>query len=923
MDTTHHDGSSAPSFGAAWRLGPRFVMRLGGLPLSAVHALRCSEARRDADLLIQDEAALRAAGAELADRLGALVGSLHPDERRAVLALRRHVFNNRLPGDRPAAEALAARLGKPVGEELAAWLAARAGHDEARTRLAEELAAQLRRSRGELRRLAGEERLRRGLLLASPTLEGRLDDYAAGLRPESDKRTRKQERALLHYLHRTACKTSPFSTFTSVAAGAFLPGPSGAVVFDDEQRSHPRLNVAVLARLAQVAAADRARRDDLPVAPAAGLALAETRVRYVRRSLTTGDDSRSVAFDTAEDRVYFLRRSGVLDRLLGFLADRPDARCGELLQKLREDTSATEEEAEHYLAALLDLGLLQLPALATDVHDRNPLAAFRERLRALDRPWAADTADRLGAVADRIERYRDAGAAERRKLLTALRRDLLAVQTELGAADASVPQVLLYEDAAVGAVAADRDTWDRLAEPLAQLAPLLAAYDPQLAGRLTFKGFFVARFGSGGRCEDLLTLVHDFHEDIYDRYLDFAARPGRAAPDGGRPPEENWLRQPEITAINRARAELTAQLRALWSDHSDHQGGSAELFLSPQAVSAAAAHLGALPRAFQPQSHFVQWVRRTDDPLLVLNNAYGGLGYPFTRFTHCLREENGDEVGEALRAQLREHHPDGAVFAEVTAGAATTNLNLHDRLTDYEIVCPGETSTADPDARLDLDDLYVVHDEKDDRLVLRSRRLEREVVPLYLGYLVSVALPEIPRTLLLLSPAFQAQPDPWRGVPEGPAVEGVTTRPRLRYGALVLQRRSWTATTDVLPRREPGGDETPWYLAWLRWRARHGLPDQVFARIRPDAASGGGPDDKPQYVDFDSPLSLLALDAALAERPGRVVFEEMLPSGDELAARSAAAGHVSELVVELLPAIAASQASRSTEAAQATEEGPR
>ncbi len=342
-------------------------------------------------------------------------------------------------------------------------------------------------------------------------------------------------------------------------------------------------------------------------------------------------------------------------------------------------------------------------------------------------------------------------------------------------------------------------------------------------------------------------------------------------------------------------------MRELWSGN---QGESPELFLTPQAVAAATAHLGALPRAFQPQSHFLQWVRRADDPLLVLNNAYGGLGYPFTRFTHCLRDEDGGEVAEALRAHLRANRPEGAVFAEVTAGAATTNLNLHDRLTDYEIVCPGETGTAEPDARLDLDDLYVVHDETDDRLVLRSRRLDREVVPLYLGYLVSVALPEIPRTLLLLSPAFQAQLDPWRGVPEGPAVDGVTTRPRLRYGALVLQRRSWTAAAGSLPRREAGGDEAEWYLAWLRLRARHGLPAQVFARIRQDAAAGAPDRDKPQYVDFDSPLSLLALDAALAERPGRVVFEEMLPAGHELAARSGAGDHVSELVVELLPTTA-------------------
>jgi hypothetical protein len=250
--------------------------------------------------------------------------------------------------------------------------------------------------------------------------------------------------------------------------------------------------------------------------------------------------------------------------------------------------------------------------------------------------------------------------------------------------------------------------------------------------------------------------------------------------------------------------------------------------------------------------------------------------------------------------------PDGAVFAEVTAGAATTNLNLHGRLTDYEIVCPGETSTALPDARLDLDDLYAEHDERQDRLVLRSRRLEREVVPLYLGYLVPMVLPEVPRTLLLFSPTSRSRPEVWRGVPEGPERGGVTSRPRVRYRSLVLHRRRWTAAPGALPVRTPGADDAAWYLAWQRWRREHGLPARVFATVRPAddgtgpaAAFGGGA--KPQYVDFDSPLSLTALEGLLAGGPVRTVFEEMLPEQDELHVRSPRGRHVAEVALEIVP----------------------
>jgi hypothetical protein len=372
---------------------------------------------------------------------------------------------------------------------------------------------------------------------------------------------------------------------------------------------------------------------------------------------------------------------------------------------------------------------------------------------------------------------------------------------------------------------------------------------------------------------------------------------------------------PEVTALDRARAEFTRRMRALWAAHPD---GGDELRLDEAAVDAVRDELAPLGTPFAPQSHFVQLAEAQEgadagpgaEPLVVLNNSYGGLCFPFTRFTHCFDDRG---LTADLRAALRERTPPGAVFAEVTAGSATTNLNLHGRLTDHEIVCPGETTTAPPQARIDLEDLYAEHDEATDRLVLRSRRLGREVVPLYLGYLVPMVLPEVPRTLLLLSPTSRARPDAWRGVPEGPEHDGVSARPRVRYRSLVLHRRRWSAAPGALPVRAPGADEATAYLAWQRWRRRHGLPARVFATVRPEADGGGpgaafGGGAKPHYVDFDSPLSLTALEGLLAGGPVRTVFEEMLPGQDALHVRSPQGRHVAELALEIIPRPAAAPA---------------
>lgn len=898
-----------PTARDAAALCPRFMLRLAGLPVEAAQRLRSPDARRWADHVLDEERRLAGAGARLSDPLAALVADNDDDAmRREVLRLRRAVFNNRLPQDVPGALALAARLDGPTGVELSAWLRDRQAWEERRALGRTVLEAAFGEGRAALRELAAGEQLRNGLLLASPTLDGQLDAYVRGDAAASGKRGRKIERSLLAYLYRTACKTSPFSTFTGVAVGEFRADgePGGSVRVAERWTGHARLNVVVLRRLADAIAADPERRGDLLVSLASGWELDDERVRFVRRSVTAGDDSAAVSFDAARDRLFFLRRSGALEGLLGLLRERPRLRHRDLAAWLCRERGATAEEAERYLSALLQLGIVQLNSLHPDVHSRDPLRDFREALREVGRPWATALAGRLEETAAAVAAYAGAPLDRRRELLGGLRRELPAVVESLGTSGTTLPQTLLYEDAraADGPVTADLRRWTELAgAPLRSLARILPAFDVSLAQRLTFKGFFLARYGRGGRCDDLLRLVHDFHEDLFEQYLLFTSR--RPPHDGreGHQPEENWLGLPQITALDRARAAFVAGMREAWRNR-DTGPGARELRIDDGLVDAVAGELAPLPRGFAPQSHFLQLADRAGDPLVVLNGSYGGLCFPFTRFTHCF-DTAADSPGlsERLLTTLRAAQPEGAVFAEITAGSATTNLNLHGRLTDYQILCPGETGSAPPGARIHLDDLFVEHDTAEDRLVVRSRRLGKEVVPLYLGYLVPMVLPEIPRTLLLLSPTSKTALDVWTGVPEAPAVDGVTTRPRVRHGSVVLSRRRWTADATALPRRTAGEDDADWFLRWQRWRRRHGVPARAFATVLPGAGAPAGwaGGSKPHYVDFDGPLSLLALEGLVKDPAGRVVLEEMLPAEDDLHVTSDRGRHVAELAVELFP----------------------
>lgn len=876
-----------------------FMIRVAGLPIETVHGLRCPESRRWADEVLATTEELRAVGERVGDLLHALVGANEDDAvRRRLLKLRREVFNNRLPLNGDSALALVRALDQSAGEHLAGWLAGRHRLAGLEAEGAALLAAESGRSRAELRRLVGEERLRGGLLLASPSLDAQLDAFAGTAPERAGKKQRKIERSLLAYLYRTVCKTSPFSTFTGVALGEF--GHGGLEVrIDDEWTSHPRLSVVAVARLAEAVVADPVRRADLPVTPASGWGRDDDRVRYVRRWVTAGDDDTAVTFDAVKDRLFFLRRSGTLERLLSLFEERGTLRYGELSAWLAADRGAPADEVEQYLDALLDLGMVQVPCLRTEVHDTDPLRAFQESLRAVGRPWARQLADRLEAPIACVDSFAAAGPAERGELMRRLREGLRTVQEELGAARVRVPQTVLYEDAAAGRdVTLGLDAWTQLAaEPLSAVEGILPAFDLTLPQRITFQGFFLARYGPGGRCDDLLKLVHDFHEDFFDQYMSFTA--GRTSFDaqGRYVPEENWLGLARLKALDTARQSFVDRMRALWDRAAgeaaaDGTAGVDELVLDDAFLADVAGELADVAPKFAPMSHHLQLAHGAGEPLVVLNRSYGGLSFPFSRFTHCF---------EGLDGRLREDAdglcPPGAVFAEVTGGPVTSNLNLHGRLTEYEIVCPGETGTLPEEFCLRLDDLRIEHDEAEDRLVLRSLRLGSEVIPVYLGYLVPLALPELPRTLLLLSPTSMAPLNVWGGVPESEPVHGVTRRPRVRHGSVVLSRRSWSAPASVLPPHTPGMPDEEWFLGWHRFRRAHRLPDRVFVTVS-DSGARGATGAKPQYLDFDSPLSLTAFETLLKSPEARVVFREMLPDENGLHAVSHRGRHVAELAVE-------------------------
>ncbi|MGC4937265.1 lantibiotic dehydratase [Kribbella sp. DT2] len=913
--TDLHEMTRQPDLGPGqWRLGPTWLLRVAGQPAARAEALRTPAAVAWTEEVFAAEAERDRVGEIFRLALETAISGLGPEDsgRITLINLRRDVFNARRP--RPVIrERAQAALPEVSWVWAERWIAAVDRLAELRVAGPGILADDVARVRAVARQLLDDGKLRSAVLLQSEVLEKNMDRYLDPAR-KLDKSGRQVERTLLELLYRAALKTSPFSTLTSVGLGEFRadsvrrrPEPASL-----RQQSTVRLNIAVLARLSAVILADPSLRSGLRVTLAPGASTNGETMRYVRRRTALGNDPDAVvAIDSVHEDLFFLPSGPVLAEVAELTRD-VSVPLHELAAHLTGAGDRGRAEVDQLLGHLLRLGFLLAPDLQIDLRAAEPTVRFVRALELQDNKVLKATAALLAETLSLVGSYRETLPRGRAAVLAQIKQRVSAAFETIGGPLEAVPRTVLYEDTTVTGAGLDVDArrWDREVLPaLADLADVLPAFDLNLPRRLTAKGFFVARYGAGGSCPDVVRFCHEFQRDFFDPYSQRAMRRRQFDDDNTFVPQENWFKLDGIEAVDRARELASAYLR----DRKAASGPDVEeIQLGSGFVEQVRAALPPGRQLAQPWSFFVQVADDGGDGAgrVVLNQAYAGLTLMFSRFAHSL-EDGGVPAQRLIRDTVRGYAPDGAVLAELRGGYETTNLNVHPVVTDYEIVCPGDASSRPVEEQIGLADLYLLHDPEADRVRLMSARLGREVIPVYLGFLMPMALPEIQQVLLCFSPSGMAQIDLWAGTGDPVPAEGITSYPRLMLGELVLQRRMWKLSTDVFPFRDSRNSDAEHLLRVQRWRREHGLPRRLFAqtdsgaaRSPGDDADHAGPDRKtgrkPLPVDFDSWLSLVLLEQLALGAKNRIVLTEANPDVDQLWLRDEeGSAHVSELLLEL------------------------
>jgi thiopeptide-type bacteriocin biosynthesis protein len=686
--------------------------------------------------------------------------------------------------------------------------------------------------------------LRDALFVGSPSVADSLDVWRK--EPDSE-RGRRVESALVAYFSRAAARATPFGLFAGCTTGTVSSETRLRLQARERYRRYSRIDMDYLWALAEAVERDPKVRDAFMYQPNSSLYEVAGRLHLTEGRV--GDNGRSyhlVAVDKTPELAAVLER----------------ARGGATLRALAEvliDDEISQEEAEAYVAELAD-GQLLVADVRPRVTGEDPMDDLIAALAG--HPSTTAVGERL-QEARAVLKFIDAEVGTSPDHYRGVAGLLSGLPAEpnlsrLIQVDMVKPAEQATLDARVVAeIAAGARLLHRLQRP--ETGGAFARFGQEFSARYETREVPLVEaldeeIGIGfGRSDSPLAEASPL----------LAGVPFRAGDGDGEP----WTARDAVLlrklgyALAQGRDEISlerADIEALSADERLPLPDAFHVMVTLAAASESAVAGG--------------------DFRVLLHGVGGPSGARMLgRFCHA-DPSLLDFVREHLRAE--EARRPEALFAEIVhlPEGRVGNILFRPLLRAYEIPFLGRSGAA-PAAQIPVTDLLVC--VRDGRVVLRSRRLGREIVPrLTTAHNYGWRSLGLYRFLC----ALQHQ-DVLGGVSwDWGALETAPFLPRVVSGRLVLSRACWNLDETELRALTQAASGS---AADLRdWRGRLRLPRYV-ALVD---------DDNELVVDLDNALSVTALGHQLRGRR-RATLVEMYPRPDELCATGPEGRFVHELVV--------------------------
>lgn len=754
--------------------------------------------------------------------------------------------------------------------------------------------------------LTGHDDFRKGLLLSSRSLYGRLSKIEQC--PGQHKQWSKLHRGVLKYVSRTAMKATPFGRLCAVIP-VTISGDSR------EEEARVRLDGSLRAKRGVARIAKQVCTLLLPPILA---------VPSVRRLLGL---TLNPTVSVTGDRVEFLAASGRRDVFRSLdLVPALGATLKAVSEKVRtyQDTvealsslpGSSDESVSRFLDGLINIGLLRLrTGIAEQELNWEPRLA-----QLLDLSGLAGVTQARDFLRDAPQMMREFESGDVSVRSSIAARVDKAVREAVETLSVRIPvrydSLILEDTTAEASVRISVDPpLQKGFEELAQVVEITGALGWPRADMATMRRVFDSHYGPDCDSVPVLQFYNDFYRVHQKEHL---ARFEKTHSDREQDYDlGNPLGLEIVDAIRDARRRVD---QLVWSRCLRAPRGIEEIRISVTELADAVGQDLLIESDVRSSTVFCEIL---NDRLgtIVLNKGRSAIGYGkfWSRFMHLfdddltvsVRDEN-DRLGGGRLAEI---YVDGSF-----------NANLHPPLSHWEIEYPNVEARV-RDGTIPVGRLIIARDPNDNhRLELIDRLDHARVAPVDLGFLHPTIRPQLFQLLTRFSPGRNvALGDPARIAlrAAGLGWSTVIPMPRVRVGdALVVFRRSWLAKSAGLPVRDGRASQFEYFAIVQSWRVAVGIPKEVYVRLlavppettpdddrdkssddRPNTPPWVRPDDshKPQYINFEAPGLVEVLCRLLhqaEETDAVVVFEERFPTEAQLHVESGdAESYVSELVL--------------------------
>lgn len=834
-------------------LDPYCQVRIGGLDYSHASELLDPTLADHVSQVREAYARLQAHAEDISDLLYPLIGGAEASTKTGLINVRRHLYNGKYAQawerleelDETSRESGRDALGS-FATDLQTFIT---GLDYVRKHFDDALAAE----REKLVAHVANPLFMAGIAVSSPSLVPALLRLTSHVnKGKVDKKDRKAERSLQSYVLRAATKTSPFSTLGPIAIGY-----TRQAEVEQSHRSVSLPSLYPVVRALHALAEDPKNLAGFEVRVSDYVRGTDGVVSVDRTQWDFKDASTRTDYAKPTESNVIINQRPLVDAVYQILGGALMT-FGELNDELSRQSGIPTETTLELLADLMRLGYLHVPALSIHPHDAPRIDGVVDEVRQAH--------PELGClIAQFVERSRSFSRLEdprmRQREIGDIQ-ELVASIYSLAGVDGDIPRSVLYEDVVAGGFTGSELAQLELSDSeVSEIFLLLDLLDDSHVKSALMEGYFDSR----QRLEISATdFIDGFIDELFDSFEAYDL--GGIADDDL--PDDPWLRWGEAWRWVLARRRFVDHLSRYVATHprGSHAANLRDVGAVDisEALAQAAAILQRPQHAFRHANILIQFDGEAGS--VILNDAFGGIGFQISRFTHLLDEPAHEYLADVERLAKSK----GVRLVELSGGALFSNLNLHEPLFSTSLVLPGEPVSSRDVPAIRLEDLVVT--KRNGVLVLTDGC--EDIHPVYAGYLVPAATPRRSQVVSLFAPSAQISRKLTSLVTTTPGIETIAVIPRLTLGRIVVARARAIMATDALPTDSPL--EAGGYLAWLRFWADNGLPERCFVKIIDEAVQA----EKPSYFDIRSVISCSTLlnDVKNAEGKAYVEVAEVLPA---------------------------------------------